>query len=62
MALAPNNLSSRLKGIFREEPHTAVNQLGELIEEIFALVQKHMPEVDTTKAWEYYQLWSNKFQ
>lgn len=62
MAIAPNNLSFRLKQIFREEPQTAVKNLGELIEETFALVEKHMPEVDTTEAWKHYKLWSDKFQ
>ena len=62
MTIAPPNLSFRLKQILREEPQTAVNQLGELIEEIFTLVEKHMSEVDTTEAREKYQLWSEKFQ
>lgn len=62
MAVVPSNLSFRLQQIFREEPHTAVKHLGELIEEIFALVEKHMPEVDTTEAWQRYKLWSDKFQ
>ena len=53
--------SSRLKGIFREPPNIAVNQLGELIEEIFTLVEQHMPEVDTTEAKKRYKLWSEKF-
>ena len=35
------NLSFRLKQIFRESPTTAVNLLGELIEETFALVEQH---------------------
>ncbi|MBF2008267.1 MAG: nucleotidyltransferase domain-containing protein [Chlorogloeopsis fritschii C42_A2020_084] len=61
MAIAPNQLSFRLQQIFREEPQIAVNQLGELIEEIFVLVKKHMPEVDTTEAWHNYKLWSDKF-
>jgi predicted nucleotidyltransferase len=61
MAIAPNNLSPRLKQLFQEEPHTAVNQLGELIEETFTLVEKHMSEVDTTEAWKRYKLWSDKY-
>lgn len=61
MAIAPQNLSFRLKRIFREEPHIAVNLLGELIEETFALVEKHMPQVDTTEAKKRYKLWSDKF-
>lgn len=61
MAIAPNNLSFRLKQIFREPPQLAVNHLGELIEETFALVEKHMPKLDTTQAWQDYKLWSDKF-
>ncbi|MDJ0693803.1 nucleotidyltransferase domain-containing protein [Mastigocoleus sp. MO_188.B34] len=62
MTIAPPNLSFRLKQILQEEPKTAVNQLDELIEETFTLVEKHMPQVDTTEAMNKYQLWSNKFQ
>ncbi len=62
MAIAPDNLSFRLKQIFRESPNTAVNLLGELIEETFALVEQHMPEVDTTEAWKHYKLWSDRYQ
>ena len=62
MTIAPPNLSFRLKQILREEPQTAVNQLGELIEETFTLVEKYMPEVDITEVHQKYQLWSDKFQ
>ncbi|ARV60520.1 hypothetical protein BZZ01_19470 [Nostocales cyanobacterium HT-58-2] len=61
MTIAPGNFSFRLQQMFTEEPEIAVKQLGELIEEIFALVEKHMPEIDTTEAWQRYQLWSDKF-
>lgn len=61
MSIAPNNLSFRLHQLFKEAPQVAVTQLGELIEEIFALVQKHVPEAETTDAWEHYQLWQDKF-
>lgn len=61
MTIAPPNLSFRLKQIFRESPEIAVSHLGELIEETFTLVEKHMPEVDTTEAWQHYKLWSDKF-
>jgi len=60
MNTAPDNLSFRLKQLFREEPHTAVTKLGELIEETFTLVKIHMPEVDTIEAKKRYQLWSDK--
>ena len=62
MTIVPPNLLFRLKQVLREEPQTGVNQLGELIEEIFALVEKHMSQVDTTEARDKYQLWSDKFQ
>jgi hypothetical protein len=42
------------------EPHTTVNYLGELIEETFALVEKHILEIDTTQAWQNYKLWIDK--
>jgi hypothetical protein len=61
MAITPHNLSFRLKEIFRESPETAVIHLGGIIEETFALVDKHMPEVDTAEAWQHYKLWSEKF-
>ncbi|MFQ4146454.1 nucleotidyltransferase domain-containing protein [Chlorogloeopsis sp. ULAP02] len=61
MAIAPHQLSFRLQQIFRKEPQIAVIHLGELIEEIFVLVEKHMPDVDTTEARYNYKLWSDKF-
>ena len=60
MSIAPDNLSFRLNQLFQETPQVAVTHLGELIEETFALVQKHMPEVDTTDAWQQYK-WQDKF-
>jgi len=61
MMIAPHNLSSRLKELFRVSPHSAVHQLGELIEETFTLVETYMPEVDTTEEKKRYTLWSDKF-
>jgi predicted nucleotidyltransferase len=61
MSIAPHDLATRLKQIFREEPNIAIKQLGELIEETFDLVEKQMPEVDTTEAKKQYTLWSEKF-
>ncbi|MDP8963923.1 MAG: hypothetical protein M3O33_08060 [Cyanobacteriota bacterium] len=61
MTIAPHNLSSRLKELFRVSPHSAVHQLGELIEETFTLVETYMPEVDTTEEKKRYTLWSDKF-
>ena len=61
MSIAPDNFSFRLNQLLREDPQVAVTYLGELIEETFALVQKYMPEVETTDAWQHYKHWQDKF-
>lgn len=61
MDIAPQNFSSRLYSLFYLDQNLAINVLGELIEETFILVETHMPEIDTTAARKYYQLWSNRF-
>jgi predicted nucleotidyltransferase len=50
MPIAPLNVSARLKEAFSAEPLAAIAILHALIEETFALVERHMPEVDTTEA------------
>jgi predicted nucleotidyltransferase len=50
MAIAPKDLSSRLKQVLREEPVPATEKLGVLIEEVFALVETHMPDLDISAA------------
>jgi Nucleotidyltransferase domain len=55
LPIAPAKLSSRLKSILRAEPHTAVQQLGTLIDETFALVEAHMPQVDVAEARQQYR-------
>jgi predicted nucleotidyltransferase len=50
MELAPPNLSARLKQAFRNEPQAGVRELEQIVEETFALVEKHMPHLDLTKA------------
>jgi hypothetical protein len=47
MAIKPADLSARLKRSFRIEPGAAVEQLEALIEETLALVETHVPGVDT---------------
>jgi hypothetical protein len=47
MAIKPADLSARLKRSFRIEPSAAVEQLEALIEETLALVETHVPGVDT---------------
>jgi Nucleotidyltransferase domain len=55
LPIAPGGLSSRLKAILRVEPHAAVHQLGTLIDETFALVETHMPQVNAAEARRRYQ-------
>jgi Domain of unknown function (DUF4037) len=47
MAIKPADLSARLKRLFRIEPTAAVGELAALIEETLALVEKHVPGLDT---------------
>jgi len=50
MPIAPLDLAAKLRVVFRAEPAAALPVLHRLIEETFALVEEHMPEVDTTAA------------
>jgi hypothetical protein len=50
LKIAPPNLNRRLRQILRAEPCAAVDQLGELIEETFALIEQYLPEFDTSAA------------
>ena len=50
MRLAPPHLAQRLKAVFRLAPPEAADHLGRLIEETFALVEAHLPQVDTAPA------------
>jgi hypothetical protein len=47
---APPNLNRRMRQILRAEPRAAVDQLHQLIEETFALVELHLPAFDTSAA------------
>lgn len=49
MNIAPSNLYDRLESIYHQEPISAANQLKELITETIALVEIHMPEINTSK-------------
>ncbi len=48
MNIAPPALANRLEAIFHSDTMTAAAQLEQLISETVALVEQHMPEVDTT--------------
>ena len=47
MAIAPPDLSSRLKSIFQLDAESAWNELKALVFETLCLVGRHMPDVDT---------------
>jgi hypothetical protein len=50
MHVAPPNLGRRLRQILRDEPLAAVQKIHALIEEVFALVEQHLPDLDTSAA------------
>jgi hypothetical protein len=50
LTIAPPDLNRRLRGVLRAEPRAAVDQLCQLIEETFALVDRHVPDFDTSAA------------
>jgi hypothetical protein len=50
MHIRPPHLAVRLKQALQAEPLVAVVLLRAVIEETFALVERHMPEVDTAEA------------
>jgi hypothetical protein len=49
MRLAPPDLARRLKEVFRLPPVDGVDALNGLCEEVFALVETHLPGVDTAE-------------
>lgn len=48
LRVAPPDLASRLRRMLRAEPLAAAEQLHQLIEEVFALVERHAPAFDTS--------------
>lgn len=48
MAIKPENVVARLEGMFRLPLAHAAREMVELFDEIFAIVGKHVPEVDLT--------------
>lgn len=48
MEIAPENLTSRLEGLFHHEANVAVNELEALVRETVELVEIYMPQVDTS--------------
>jgi hypothetical protein len=50
MRIAPPDVATRLKQALHAEPLAAITTFRAVIEETFTLVERHMPEVDTTEA------------
>jgi hypothetical protein len=48
MQIAPDNLADRLDRLFMVEPTSAIAHIKELVQETIALVNQHMPDVDTS--------------
>jgi hypothetical protein len=49
MEIVPANLGPRLKSVFRSERRVAEAELSSLVEEVYSLVEQHMPEVDVER-------------
>jgi predicted nucleotidyltransferase len=47
LPIGPPDLAGRLRTLLRAKPETAADEIHRLIEETFALVERHMPEIDT---------------
>ncbi len=47
MRIAPANLANRLDALLYADPSAALTQLEELVRETVALVEQHMPQIDT---------------
>jgi hypothetical protein len=56
LRFAPQDLVSRLKAVFQLEPEAAANELCTLIRDTFALVERHMPEFDTSESKRWFEL------
>lgn len=49
LQIAPPNLAERLENIFRADGETAIAQLETLVGETVALVEQHLPQIDTSR-------------
>lgn len=50
MSIAPTNFADRLEFLFHADLASTATQLKELVQEIVALVEQHMPHIDTSHA------------
>lgn len=53
MQIKPSNLMTRMKRVYQSSPKEAVEELHSLIEDLFDLIEAHLPEFETesAKAW-----------
>lgn len=53
MKIKPSNLMTRMKRVYQSSPKEAVEELHSLIEDLFDLIEAHLPEFETesAKAW-----------
>ncbi len=47
LPIAPGEIGTRLRSVFRLEPGDGVRELGQLIDETISLVELHMPDIPT---------------
>jgi hypothetical protein len=50
LTIAPPDLNHRLRQLLRSEPRAAVEQLHQLVEETFVLIERHLPDFDISAA------------
>jgi hypothetical protein len=48
MEIAPPNLAARLEELWRQTPRTAADSLQRLVQEVVELVERELPDVDTS--------------
>ncbi len=55
MTIKPDQLTTRMKQIYQLTPKQAVDELHNIIEELFELIETHLPEVETESAKSWFQ-------
>ncbi len=55
MPIGPTSLAQRLDNIFRLDPPAGATELDRLIDETIALIEKHLPHVETKMAWQHHR-------
>jgi hypothetical protein len=62
MRIVPANLADRIKAVFHMEPRLAVEEMNNLILEVYGLVDSHMPGVSTAEARRLFARWRAQFE